>query len=114
MSYKIIVVNLRTDRDCEIISRPSVLGNPFPITKFNNREKCCNDFCDYFYDRVHGSDQLILGELRRLHQVGKRKGILKLGCFCKQSHREIRCHGDTIKKWLEDNYDYLEMLEEMS
>jgi hypothetical protein len=39
-----------------------------------------------------------------------RKAVLalrdkKLGCFCKQPHKKVACHGDVIVKWLENNFE---------
>ena len=112
--YSITVVNIRFDKEYEYIGRPSALGNPYPISQHKSRNQVCDDYQDYFDTRIHNSDPLIMAELRRLHRLGKRTGKIKLGCHCKQKHKEVRCHGDTIKTWLEENYDYLETLEEMN
>lgn len=112
--YAIEVVNVHFDRSAEYIGRPSALGNPIPISKHKPRFMVCDEYEDYFKERLHSNDLLMLTELRRLHRLGKKTGKIKLGCHCKQKHKEVRCHGDTIKAWMEDNFEYLEMLEEMS
>ncbi len=111
--YHIEVVNVRFCKDYEYIGRPSPLGNPYPISQHKCRNEVCDEYEDYFKDRIHLNDPLILAELRRLHRIGKRTGKINLGCHCKQNHKEVRCHGDTIKQWLNDNFDFLEVLEDL-
>lgn len=109
MPYSIFVVNIRTVSDAEYCGRPSPLQNPNPIGLGASRDKVCDDYEVSFQQAIRANDPLIMSELRRLHRLGKARGTLKLGCFCAPKHR---CHVETIKRWLEDNYDYLEMLEE--
>lgn len=106
MSYRISVVILRHHSDAEYIGRPSPLGNPVPIGQGHNRNSVCDTYDTYFHDAISRQDPLILAELKRLHRKGCNTGHLKLGCYCAPR----RCHGDTIKKWMENNFDFLEVI----
>jgi hypothetical protein len=100
MKYLIKVVKYRDVPSSEYIGRGSVLGNPFPIDKENNRNVVCDAYELHFSQQVE-SNPLFLEELCRLYKLGNSKGILELGCYCHPK----RCHGDTIKRFLEDNVD---------
>lgn len=104
--YRIDVVTHFNCKDSEFIARPSALGNPYPIGPDASRDIVCDHYEDWFHERVELNDPLVMHELKRLHRVGKDKGVLKLGCYCAPR----RCHGDTIKHFLERNYDLMEML----
>ncbi len=105
--YDIEVVNIRLGGKSEYIGRPSALGNPYPISQHHTRDYVCDEYEAWFQLQIHLNEPLVLAELKRLHRVGKRQGKLRLGCYCKPKYR---CHGDTIKRWLEENYEYLEMI----
>lgn len=100
-----IVVNLRLEK-CDVkISRnskgvipnpphPGCFGNPFYVEKYG-REKCIELYREYFYKRIAEDNEFKLA----IHSLkGKR-----LGCFCKQADKEVACHGDVIKEYL-DSY----------
>lgn len=106
-NYVIEVINIRHNADCEYIGRPSPLGNPYAISSSQCRNAVCDNYEEWFHLQIELNNPLVLNELRRLHLIGKKTGIIKLGCFCKPRHR---CHGDTIKRWMENNFDFLEML----
>ena len=97
--YKIEIVRFNIYPDSEPIFRGSIFGNPFPIDDFTTRNKACNKFQFHFDDRIKKRDVTYLNELERLNKIGMEQGYLKLGCFC----APFRCHGETIKKFLEDN-----------
>lgn len=109
-TYSIEVVNIRHDGNCEYIGRPSPLGNPLAISRHASRDIVCDHYDEWFHLQIELNNPLVLNELKRLHRLGKQTGKLKLGCFCKPRRR---CHGDTIKKWMENNFDFLEVLCEM-
>lgn len=109
--YQVIVTNIRDCKDGEYIGRPSVLGNPYPMSTPASREHVCDQYEIWFRNKIHANDRLVMHELMRLHRVGKAKGILKITCHCKSERRpHIRCHGDTVKNFLDGNYDFLEEL----
>jgi len=97
------VVNLRNDLYDVYIGRggkgqSGYFGNPIVRGKFC--QACGKIHLDagstldcykkYFYDRIEKDNQF-------KEEVLKLKGKT-LGCFCKPN----RCHGDTIKEWLDN------------
>ncbi|MFI5404999.1 MAG: DUF4326 domain-containing protein [Nitrososphaerales archaeon] len=102
------VVNLRYDTYDFCICRPpnwSILshlpsppergwaGNPFRIGRDGTREDVIAKFREYFYQRIE-NDEKFKEAIKSLQ--GK-----TLGCFCKEKDREVVCHGDVIKEWLD-------------
>jgi len=82
------VVNLKEERYDVYIGRGSKWGNPFRITKDNNREAVISEYEKYI--RKNESLMSQLGELR----------YKKLGCFCSP----LPCHGDVLVKLVEEKY----------
>jgi len=80
----------------EYIGRPSPLGNPFPMQNESQRDEVCDKYKAWFDKQVKDNNPIVMNELRRLYTIAK-VGDLKLGCFCAPK----RCHGDTIKAFLE-------------
>ena len=103
MAYKITVVNIKDFPDAVYIGRGSGLGNPFPISKIRTRDQACDQYEDYFLERIK-EDREFFGELVSLNNIGHNTGHLFLGCFCVPS----RCHGETIKAFLEKNQEVLD------
>ena len=71
---------------------PGCFGNPFNLKQFS-REESVELHQDYFLNRIDTDAvfrQAVLG------LKGKR-----LGCVCKQKNKEVACHGDIIKEWLD-------------
>ena len=104
--YPITVVNICVNPQAEYIGRSSgfglsVLANPWSITSTDTRDAVCDRYDDYFQDQVR-TNLTFMVELTRLHRVGVDNGYLNLGCYCAPRHR---CHGDTIKRFLEFNQD---------
>ena len=103
--YTIEVVVQRSYPEAQYCGRPSALGNPYPIAG-SSRDAVCDQYEDWFATKVHMNDSRVMAELLRLHRLGKQTGHLKLGCHCAPK----RCHVDTIRRFLLDNYDYLDEL----
>lgn len=79
------------------IGRGSPYGNPYVIGKDGDRDEVCDKYQKDFNERIQKDPEFV--ELVNLLE-GKR-----LGCFCKQKTREVRCHGDTFVKYFESrNY----------
>lgn len=93
--FKITVVRRGTPRSV-YIGRGSIFGNPF---KEGTRDENCDAYQEYFDKRVK-EDEAFKEALRQLWRRGKQKGELKLACFCAPK----RCHGDTIKAFLEKHF----------
>ena len=104
-NYEITVVrfhNNDTDNTA-YIGRGSPFGNPYPSTPTQSRDNVCDQYEIYFNNQLTNNPDFFTS-LQDLHNQGKRDGYLRLGCFCKP----YRCHGDTIKKFLDDNRDLFE------
>jgi len=98
----ITVINLENPeyskiKNYELIDRPTILSNPFK-DKNETRDERCDKYQKYFNDKVFiEKDEKFLKELGRLHTLSL-KGNLYLACHCKPK----RCHGDTIKGFLDE------------
>jgi len=79
----------------EYIGRPSVLGNPIPVSV--GRIRCIKEYKFWITQKIHNKDELVLEELVRLAKIAE-LGDLDLVCWCAPK----ACHGDIIKKILED------------
>ena len=90
-SPQTIVVN-RKNHDFDVyIGRGSPFGNPYKIGEHGTRDEVIEKYERYFSIKV--TRDLIF-----------RKSVLDLrghvlGCYCKP----LRCHGDVIVKFLDDN-----------
>ncbi|OJY94393.1 MAG: hypothetical protein BGP25_05225 [Lysobacterales bacterium 63-13] len=79
------------------IARPSYLGNPFIIGVHGGRDSVCDQYEQWFEDQLRAGDVLLLGTLKRLLLLSQKQDLV-LGCYCAPR----RCHGETIKRFLED------------
>ena len=91
-----IVVGKKWDANAQYIGRGSPLGNPFMKKSEADRDAVCDQYQAWFDRKVEAGDERVMNELRRLYRLAK-KGDLVLGCFCAPK----RCHGETIKAFLE-------------
>lgn len=92
-----IVINMNTHfhvlkyaKDKEIykqIDRYSEFGNPFWLDTDGNRDECCEGYIDFYKHK------------RSLHQKIKDLKGKVLGCHC----HPLRCHGDYLKKLVDEN-----------
>jgi len=93
-------MNIRVGRKHEsnavYIGRPSPLGNPFVLRKESERDNVCDSYEAWFAAQIKARNPRVLSELRKLYRLAQR-GELVLGCYCAPK----RCHGDTIKRFLE-------------
>lgn len=80
------------------VGRPTVLGNPFPMRKESERDSVCEQYEEWFNNKLSEQDPVVLNELRKLFVIGRQQGYLKLGCYCAPR----RCHADTIAKFLKN------------
>lgn len=102
------IVNLRLEKcDVKITRTPKnqipeppnfgCFGNPYFLKDVNNEEEraeVVSKYKIYFYNRIK-KDEAFKNAV--LDLKGK-----KLGCFCKQPNKEVACHGDIIKEWLDN------------
>lgn len=68
--------------DAVYIGRPSMWGNPFPLTKNTNRQEVIEKYTNWIVLQPH------LIEAAKLHLRGK-----DLVCFC----APLLCHGDVLQ-----------------
>lgn len=91
-----ISVGKKWDKDAVYIGRGSPLGNPFVMRSEEDRDSVCDKYEEFFNKQIQEGNQEILKELRRIYLLAKRQNIV-LGCYCSPK----RCHGETIKKFLD-------------
>lgn len=88
--------NIKFDYNIKV-DRSSILGNKFYMKSEADRDKVCELYKDYFYNKVKNNDLEFMNELRRLYKIYKKYGKLRLFCWCAPK----RCHSETIKDFLE-------------
>lgn len=90
------------------IGRGSVLGNPFTHLDLNGtkaqvkcetREEAIDSYEKYLRSKISEKDQAVCDELNRIYLQSK-KGEVNLVCFCTPK----TCHGDIIKKVVEEAF----------
>lgn len=86
------VVNLRTCNDWGKpgdvrIDRTTKWGNPFVMNHENERVDVIIKYEEHFIENL-------------LKDIGELSDAKRLGCWCKPK----QCHGDVIKRYLEDKY----------
>lgn len=89
------------------IDRSSPLGNPFLMKNSSGieRDRVCDAFfCKFVelmnFSEINGTEkerQVYLNYLNEMIEVHKKYGKLRLFCWC----APLRCHGITIKNYLE-------------
>ena len=87
------VVDLRKESYSVYIGRGSIFGNPYKIGRDGNREEVVQKYKEMFLKKIE-KDPMFRDAVLKLN--GK-----TLGCFCSP----LKCHGDVIIEWLEENYD---------
>lgn len=93
------VVNLYREKYDIYIGRAGMgqdgyFGNPFKILN-GNRGSTKEQFIQYFNDRILNDPVF-----RLRIETELRNNIL--GCFCKQPHKEVWCHGDVYVEYLDN------------
>jgi hypothetical protein len=83
------------------IGRGSPLGNPFIIGKHGTRDEVIKSYEIYLKQKVEDGDSSIINALKAVSDLGKSYSGVNLICFCKPQ----KCHGDVIKKFVQDQYD---------
>ena len=80
------------------IGRGSALGNPFPMKGESERDKVCDQYAEYFYEKVKKNGAL-KNEVIRIFRLLRSGNNVNIQCFCAPR----RCHGDTIKQFIEQH-----------
>ena len=92
----ITIANKRDHPQGEYVGRPSVLGNPFKLTRESEREEVIDKYRQWLKERIRECDSDIIAELSRLKAIAD-TGDLVLICWCSPK----RCHAEVIKEMLE-------------
>ena len=79
--------------------RGSVLGNPYPITKINDRDTVVSLYRIYFYKNIKNKNKDILDGLKYIKEMTNKYKTVKLVCFCAPQ----KCHCDIIKEYIDNN-----------
>lgn len=80
------------------IDRRSPVGNPYPLELPEDRDWSCNEYWTWFYVKVSlGVDEKFLRYIESMRQALAEHGKLRMFCWC----APLRCHGETIKEYLE-------------
>tara|TARA_R110000822_G_scaffold110654_1_gene240870 strand:+ start:150 stop:731 length:582 start_codon:yes stop_codon:yes gene_type:complete len=90
----------------EYIGRPNPLGNPYSHIdkgtlaefKVKTREESVERYQEWFLEKMSYTNSLQSVEFNRLEDILYEKGTLDLVCWCSPN----QCHGDIIKKYLEN------------
>lgn len=87
------------------IGRGSPVGNPFPMRNRSReeRDRVCDLYAEWFSMAVSAKTKQgdSIREYLELIAASAKDGDVELMCFCAPK----RCHGETIKRYLEENYD---------
>lgn len=78
------------------VGRPTPLGNPYFMRTESMRDEVCDKYEGWFKAKVEAADPAVMNQLRDLWRIGKREGVINLGCYCAPR----RCHADTIARFL--------------
>lgn len=96
------IMNLRTAQieypwDVRV-DRKSALGNPFYMHNESERDIVCEQYIAYFQRCVakNNPEDPFIQELKRIQQLYKHYGKLRLFCWCAPK----RCHAKTIRDYL--------------
>lgn len=95
-----IIVARKNHPLAHYIGRPTPLGNPFVIGGEWTRDIVCDRYEKWFHIMLAKHNDDVLRELERLLNIADQELTLILGCYC----APLRCHGDTIKKWLDHRF----------
>ena len=93
----LIRVGRRSELGSTYIGRPTPLGNPFELKQESDRDIICDMYDAWFKKQVELGNKALLAELYKLAELHKAQGYLILGCYCAPK----RCHGETIKRFLD-------------
>ena len=95
-----VIIGRITDSNAIPIDRKTIFGNPYPIKGFHTRDYVCDRYEVYFHNRIE-NDPLFKEEVYKLVTLAVTNDGITLGCHCYPD----RCHGETIKRYIEDTLD---------
>lgn len=80
-----------------LIDRTTPLGNPYFMNGEKNRNIVCDRYEEWFNKRLNSYDESFWQYLNQIITAYKNSNQVRLFCWCSPK----RCHGETIKKFLE-------------
>ena len=100
-----VVVGHVNEKGAIPVTRGTPLGNPFPMNHPGERDLVCDKYEEWFKARLDDpAETEFKSYLNRILDLS-RKRLVVLGCVCNSSleppHRRLRCHADTIKRWID-------------
>lgn len=98
----ILICNLKYDKpvypyDVRVDRYNKVLGNPFFMVNETQRDFVCIQYEKWLKDKLINKDQDVINELKRICDIYRQHGVLRLFCWCHPK----RCHAETIKRIVE-------------
>lgn len=84
-----------------VVDRRSVLGNPFHMKDESERDQVCDLYACLFELIEPGDNDPRAQALRSLLETYLEHDRIRLFCWCAPR----RCHAETIKSWLEVQYE---------
>lgn len=97
IEIKVMIGNKKLGDKGEYIGRPSPLGNPFFLKNESDRAQVIEKYETWLKSMVQEENKVV-AELRRLAKLSERPEGVTLLCWC----APLACHGDVIKKYLEE------------
>lgn len=81
--------------------RPSPVGNPWDMKNRSQeeRDRVCDLYIPWFNEQMEASTEAAHFVLQLVNMAAE--GDIHLGCVCKQKNAEVRCHCDTIKRFID-------------
>lgn len=88
------VVNIKFEHADVVCGRGTIYGNYYLIGRDGTRDEVCDKYHKEFHYRIKKDSKFKAAILRLKDKT--------IGCFCKEPDKEIRCHLDTIKEYLDN------------
>lgn len=87
---EIIIGNVKRGDIGEYVGRPSVFGNPFPVSL--GREEAIEKYRKWLREKIEHKDKKICYRMNELLKKAKKEKKLTLVCWC----FPFRCHAEVI------------------
>lgn len=102
--YPVRVVHCKNyTGDVVYIGRPSPLGNPFKLEPNMKKGSTLAKYEEWLRLKISLNDKEVCDELNRLYYMAQERALV-LGCWC----APYPCHGDIIKKVLEEKIEEIQ------